>query len=613
MSDDALLGQLADEFIQKVQKGELPDIEDYALRHPDLAERIRELFPALMLLEGMVGQSDSESVKPSDPSGLPPDSMFGQYRIEREIGRGGMGIVYEAIHVLLDKRIALKILPVRSTMDASHLERFFREARTAAGLHHTNIVPVFDVGQVAGTPYFAMQYIEGRSLDAIMRIMQSSPQTDKAVIASSDPAVDIDDAPPSSQGKEVSSKKRDNRTSRFFQDASRRTKAGLPEKLEEYFRWVAATGIQAANGLAHAHERKVIHRDIKPSNLIVDNQGVVWIADFGLARRIEDPSMTQSGALLGTPRYMSPEQAAASRHPVDQRSDIYSLGATLYELLTCQPVFDGKTPHDVISQIITRDPVAPKRLSREIPGDLSTIVTKAMAKRPEDRYQSASLFAADLGRWLRLEPIRAKRIGLIGRIVRWCRRNPKLAAVTAAAGIIILTVSGIYYAGLMKEKRETQYQNYRSNLLAADLSYQAGEIIPAKQHLVLCDPDLRGWEWHYLNRSVDMSLAAKFLQFPSTPRFLYRFLSALGATDAGLPLEETMRAIAFRNGAESIFINARQFSDAIGREQNEGNGSPSILYSVFRYVPDTGSITKMECDNRVVTISPDGLRALSST
>ena len=477
MSDDTLLGQLADEYIREVRKGKLPDIEEYAVKHPELADRIRELFPTLLLLEGMSAAEGPVSVESPDPSGLSPGNLFGHYRIDREIGRGGMGIVYEASHLLLEKKVALKVLPVRPFMDATHLERFFREARTAAGLHHTNIVPVFDVGQVIGIPYYAMQYIEGRSLGTILHIMQSSVTQETAIASSTDSTIDTETGPQSSSGQEASFKQ-ENLTSRFFADPSLRTRAGLPEKLDEYFRWVADMGVQAAEGLAHAHERMVIHRDIKPSNLIIDNKGVLWITDFGLARRIEDPAVTQSGTLIGTPRYMSPEQAEAARHPVDQRSDIYSLGATLYELLTCRPVFEGRTPHDVISQIITREPVAPRRLNSEIPKDLSTIVMKAMAKRLEDRYQSASQFTEDLNRWLRMEPIKARRIGPVGRTIRWCRRNPKLAAVTATAGIIILALSGIFYAGLMKENAETRlaYQSENEALLETKEALKREEV-----------------------------------------------------------------------------------------------------------------------------------------
>jgi eukaryotic-like serine/threonine-protein kinase len=505
MSDDSLLAQLAEAYTGELRAGKPTNIEEYARRYPELAGQIRELFPTLMMLEGMAATSEASTETP--PSILAPDSIFGRYRIEREIGRGGMGVVYEATHVLLEKRIALKVLPVRTTADAGHLERFFREARIAAGLHHTNIVPVFDVGQVAGTPYYAMQYIEGRGLNEILQYLQSR----KGEAAASGAAKD----------KEA--------TTESIHDFSGRILSGIPGRSEEYFRWVAGIGIQAAEGLAYAHERKVIHRDIKPSNLLLDSEGVVWIADFGLARRIADQSMTHSGTLVGTPCYMSPEQAQAATRPVDHRSDIYSLGATLYELLTSRPVFKGKTPLDVISQILTREPVAPRRLNPEIPADLAIIVMKAMGKAPEDRYQSARELADDLHRWLKLEPIHARPIGPIGRTIRWCRRNPKVAAVTAISAALILVLSGLYYASLLREnantraalKREQEARSaadmnsYAANLSAAESYLRSNSIADAEQCLSTCSPSLRGWEWQHLNLRIHPELAT--IRLNSTP------------------------------------------------------------------------------------------------
>jgi WD40 repeat protein/serine/threonine protein kinase len=569
MTDDSLLGQLAEEFTRRVREGKLPDIEEYANRYPALAGRIRELFPTLMLLEGMAATSDSAAAE-ALPSGLASGSVFGQYRIKREIGRGGMGIVYEAVHLLLEKRVALKVLPVRTPVDAAHLERFFREARTAAGLHHTNIVPVFDVGQVAGTPYYAMQYIEGRGLDRILKLMQPDGEHGaSADVPSSDSTGDLPLESPAGSITKSTARKRKEPQPPGPSDSSRRIRAGLPARQEDYFRWVAGIGIQAAEGLAYAHERKVVHRDIKPSNLLLDNQGVLWIADFGLAKRIEDPAMTQSGTLIGTPRYMSPEQAEAARRPVDQRSDIYSLGVTLYELLTCRAVFEGKTPQEVLSQILAREPVEPRRLNAAIPADLETVVMKAMAKRPEDRYPTASQFAEDLQRWLKMEPIKARRIGLVGRTTRWCRRNPKLAVVTAVAAAIVLTLSGIYYWSLIRENANTRLalqhetearnqvavalsqseaakqraeaaraeaddsrklaeterdsariardhtkaaldlakrQSYVANLAAASALVRDNKATEARNRLLLCEPSMRGWEWHHLYLKTDASL-----------------------------------------------------------------------------------------------------------
>jgi hypothetical protein len=403
-----LLGQLAEEFTAAVRAGQLPDVEDYARRHPALAERIRALFPTLLFLEGLAGGH------PDGPAGPPtlaqrvgairlePGQAFGPYRIERELGRGGMGVVYEATHQALGKRVALKVLPLLAGEGPAQLERFLREAQTAAGLHHTNIVPVFDIGQAAGLPYYAMQLIPGRGLDQLL----------------------------SERSGGVSA---------------------------AWFRRVAELGVQAAEGLAYAHARGVIHRDIKPSNLLLDERGVLWITDFGLARRADDPDLTHSGALVGTPRYMSPEQAQAARQPVDHRTDVYSLGASLYELLTGRSAFGGQTPVDVLLQVIEREPVAPRRLDRGIPRDLETVVLKAMAKRPADRYPTAAELADDLRRWLHTEPVRARRIGPLGRTVRWCRRNPGLAAVTGAAAVVILALSGLYawslQAALLDEQK----------------------------------------------------------------------------------------------------------------------------------------------------------------
>jgi serine/threonine protein kinase/WD40 repeat protein/tetratricopeptide (TPR) repeat protein len=448
--ESILLGELAEEFSARVRGGQLPSIEEYALAHPSLADRIRELFPTLMLLEGMAGAPEQSRPNPTD---LTAGHTLGPYRIERELARGGMGVVYEARHLALQKRVALKVLPIQGPRQAGQLERFLREAKTAAGLHHTNIVPVFDVGQVAGIPYYAMQFIDGRSLD---RILREEPH------ASSDPT-----GPylPGGGGPVPSTVVQSHPFNRS--DAAS-------------YRWIANIGIQAAEGLAYAHDRGVIHRDIKPSNLLLDEQGVAWITDFGLARRLDDPALTHSGVLLGTPRYMSPEQAAALKQPVDHRTDIYSLGATLYELLTHRPAFDGRTPQEVVEQIIHRDPPPPRRLNPSVPRDLETIVLKAMSKRPEDRYQGAMELAEDLRRWQRLEPIRARRIGPVGRFARWCQRNPALAAATgiAAAGLLAVTVISIVFAltqsrtnqsladaltDLQEEQEQTQIEQRRTS------------------------------------------------------------------------------------------------------------------------------------------------------
>jgi hypothetical protein len=395
--ESVVLGELAEEYTTRLRAGQLPDIEDYARRHPELAGRIRELFPALMFLEGMAGAAPRPGVtgRPELAPAPVPGRDFGNYRIEREIARGGMGIVYEAVHRALEKRVALKVLPVLGGGHPVQLERFLREARTAAALHHGNIVSVFDVGQVEGTPYYAMQYIEGRGLDRVLRQLQSGAET-----------------------------------------------AALPEAARtDFCRWVARLGVQAAEGLAYAHQRGVIHRDVKPSNLLLDDQGTLWITDFGLARRLDDPTLTQGGALLGTPRYMSPEQAEAWRRPVDWRTDLYSLGATLYELLTRRPAVDGRTPQEVVTQILGREPPPPRRLNPAVPRDLETVVLKALAKQPEDRYATAADMADDLRHFLEKRPIQARRRTPVQRAARWARRHR--TALVASAAVLMVVVLGL--------------------------------------------------------------------------------------------------------------------------------------------------------------------------
>jgi serine/threonine protein kinase len=552
MADDSvLLAQLADEFADRVRRGLLPSIEEFAARHPALAGRIRALFPTLLLLEGMAGgPSATADYRPAAPGGPEPGAEFGGYCVAREIGRGGMGVVYEAVHLALGRRVALKVLPVAGPNAGERLERFLREARTAAGLHHTNIVPVFDVGRVDGTAYYAMQFIDGTPLDAVLRRPRPPASPAPAPLAGPPTA----SAAPADVTRTASPDPAATRVRPPDTPAPGLPAAppAMPEPPELTPRFVADVGAQAADGLGYAHDRGVVHRDVKPSNLIRDAAGVVWITDFGLARRLDDASLTRTGQLLGTPRYMSPEQAEASARPIDHRTDVYSLGATLYELLTRRPAFDGKTPQEVVGQILTREPVAPRRLDASIPRDLETVVMKAMAKRPADRYASAHELGADLRRFLAGEPVSARRISPVGRAWRWARRNPAVASLLGAVLVVFAAGAGVsaYYArqaelrakdaddnatlagqkealartladlagrreaeaNTERLKTLTAAGEIRRRLHAARMNVAAaafregrysrvaeilGETFPASG-----GEDLRGWEWHYLFRQI---------------------------------------------------------------------------------------------------------------
>jgi WD40 repeat protein len=387
--DLSLLGALAERFSEQVRLGQAPSVEQYAIDYPELAGLIRVLFPTLLLLEGVGGTVGGD---------LAPGRLFGCYRIEREIGRGGMGVVYLAVHQALQKPVALKVLARGGPADPRSLERFLREAQTAAGLHHTHIVPVFDVGQVDGTVYYAMQFIDGVGLDEILHCAAPC--------------------------------------------------AIPPLGSAAHCRWAARLGQQAAEGLACAHERGVVHRDVKPSNLLLEaspgrpsGEYHLWITDFGLAQRKEDPRLSHPGLPVGTPRYMSPEQAAGQGPSVDHRTDVYSLGVTLYEVLAGRPAFTGETAAEVLHQVMYGDPPPLRRLNASVPRDLETVVHRAMAQRPDDRYQSARELGDDLGRWLALLPVQARRISPAGRFVRWCRRSPVVAGLTVAVAALLVTVA----------------------------------------------------------------------------------------------------------------------------------------------------------------------------
>ncbi len=412
------------ELIDRRDRGERVDPAEFDDSDPVLARRLRECLAGFGWLEQALSGSDSG--KPSAGPGRMPESI-GEYNIVRELGRGGMGVVYEAVHQGLGRRVALKVLFDSSFQTPTARERFLREARTAASLHHTNIVPVFDTGSADGHLYYAMQLIDGRSLEEL----QAESRESRVRLDASTSAASV--APTSPAATD----------SRLAFDS--RLAALDPES-------VARLGLQAAEALAYAHGRGVIHRDVKPSNLLLDSSGTLWIADFGLARRPEDPSVTATGARIGTPRYMSPEQATAQWDAMDARTDVYSLGVTLYELLSGLPLFEDSTPQQLLYRIIRTEPAPLRQFNRRVPRDLETIVRKAMAKRPADRYASAAELADDLRRFLNSQPVRARRIGPVGRLVRWCRREPLVAGISFAAVFALSTVVGAYQFKLAGER-----------------------------------------------------------------------------------------------------------------------------------------------------------------
>lgn len=412
---DVELARVLEMCLADIEAGRPVHAEELLAEHPDIAERLQTCLDALNLVQQATAELSGERLEPALPAVV---GRLGDFDNIREVGRGGMGVVYEAKQISLGRRVALKVLPFAATLDPRQLQRFLMEAQAAAILHHVHIVPIYSVGCERGVHYYAMQFIEGQTLaEAIAELRRNLVQP-------------IDNLEPGSKVPAGGSA------------PTVPIAALVTERSAEspaYFRAVARLGVQAAEALEHAHQLGVIHRDIKPANLLLDRAGDLWITDFGLARLRSHVEITMSGDAVGTLRYMSPEQALAKRALVDHRTDIYSLGSTLYELLTLQPAYPGTDREEVLRRLAEGEPPAPRRLNRFVPVELETIVLHAMAQEPERRYASAQDLADDLTRFLEHRPVRAVRPGLKERLMKWAWRHRTMlgtAAVVATLAVV---------------------------------------------------------------------------------------------------------------------------------------------------------------------------------
>jgi eukaryotic-like serine/threonine-protein kinase len=514
---------VAESFLARFRNGERPSIDEYVAGHPELADEIRELMPALVLVEQDLSVDRcANGLAGAIVSGSAPRQL-GDYQILREVGRGGMGIVYEAVQRSLGRHVALKVLPWSSVGSGSNLERFRLEARAAARLHHTNIVPVFGIGEHDGTHFFAMQFIRGQGLDQVIEGV-------KRVRGKTVPAIE-------ESGNSVNS-----------------SRSNLTNSQRLYFEGVARIGLQVAEALEYAHAQGVLHRDIKPSNLMMDAQGTVWVTDFGLAKAEGSNGPTRTGDFVGTLRYMAPEGFEGRSDP---RSDLYSLGATLYELLTLRPLFDEPHRAKLIERVLHQEPVRPRAVDPRIPRDLEVICLKCLNKEPEGRYATARELSDELRHYLASEPIRARRSRFFERAWRWGRRNPAFAGLSSAlAAVLVLATAGsLIVAGRMtslaqaagraaRSEREAKLEAQQAQKLAeidrgsaeksklaalAALAETDSQREIARQNLYYAQmhlaqqgwrehrglthmrellanwlpgdntPDRRGWEWFYLN------------------------------------------------------------------------------------------------------------------
>jgi serine/threonine-protein kinase len=463
---------LADEFLARCNRGDRPTIQEYCDRHPEVAGEIRDVFEALLMMEDLRPGSDgvSGSVGESVQVGGKRLEQVGHYRILCEIGRGGMGVVFEAEQQALGRRVALKVLPKTSAGDGSAQRRFQREARAAARMHHTNIVPVFDVGQDGEHLYYAMQLIHGQGLDLVIddlkRLRAQSGATPMVQESNAERSIAASLVAGKFQMENLAPEGESDSKATAAYEGSAPSSAVLPGQSDistassnrrAYFRSVAQIGVQTASALSYAHRRVIIHRDIKPGNLILDTTGNVWVTDFGLAKTGEG-AMTHTGDILGTVRYMSPERF---RGQCDVRADVYALGMTLYELVTLKVAYSSGDRLKLIELIRHSEAASPRSIDARIPRDLETIVMKAIDKDAKRRYQSADEMAEDLQRFVDDEPIKARRIGMVERLGRWCRRIPAVASLTAA--VLVLMAVGTTVSA---------WQAVVANLARADLATQ---------------------------------------------------------------------------------------------------------------------------------------------
>jgi eukaryotic-like serine/threonine-protein kinase len=447
-------------YVEALEAGEQPDRSQLLAAHPDLRHDLEAFLAGHDEVARITAPlRAAELSDPRGPVDLPHDGPnapspaigeIGDFRLLREVGRGGMGVVYEAEQISLRRRVALKVLPFAAAIDPRRLQRFKTEALTAAHVQNERIVPVHAVGCDRGVHYYAMQFIDGQSLAALIGDLRrlrdelgsrlcpdDREQNDRAVVADR-PMGPAESGPASESTRAATTISRERSSDR-----------------RRYFDRAAGLGRQAALALEHAHQAGIVHRDVKPGNLLLDLRGQVWVTDFGLAQVTGDAGLTITGELLGTLRYASPEQVLARRGIVDHRSDVYSLGATLYELVTLRPPFEGRDRNALIRQIADDDPTPPCELDRTVPLELETIVLKALRKDPADRYGTAQELADDLQSFLDGRPILARRPTPADRLRAWSRKHPSIVGAAAVVLMLLSAASLVSTALVRREQAKT--------------------------------------------------------------------------------------------------------------------------------------------------------------
>ena len=398
---DARVNQIIADYLQSIERGEVPDRAWLLVRHADIAQELSAFFADHDRFQRAAAPlADALTLPPgesSSPSRAPKVAYFGDYELLEEIARGGMGVVYKARQMSLNRPVALKMILAGEWATPEARQRFRAEAEAAANLQHPNIVAIHEVGEHEGQQYFSMDFVAGKNLAELVR------------------------------GNPLSA-----------------------ERVASYVKTIA-------EAVHFAHQRGILHRDLKPQNVLIDADDRPRITDFGLAKRVEtDSGLTRTGDVLGSPSYMPPEQASSRPDELGPPSDVYSLGAILYELLTGRPPFRGVTPLETLCQVIQSPPVSPRKLNPDVPQDLETICLKCLEKRPQQRYHSARELAEELGRFLSHAPIHARPVSLARRAAFWATRHP--GAIAAAAALLVIGLAVLAY-GLWTENRLLVWQH----------------------------------------------------------------------------------------------------------------------------------------------------------